>query len=94
MLSSALRRNGRRRAFQNFQQRLLHAFPGYVSRNGYVFGLLCNFIDFINIDNPMLRTLDIVIRSLNNLQQYILHVFTDIAGFCQCRSVCNGKRHI
>ena len=42
----------------------------------------------------MLRTFNIIIRCLNQLQENILNILTDIAGFCQRCCICDCKRNI
>ena len=51
MLASALRRHIANRAFQNFQQRLLHAFAGNVARDGDVLRLARDLVDFVNVND-------------------------------------------
>ena len=52
MLAAALRRNVANGAFQNFQQRLLHAFAGNVARDGNVFRLARDLVDFVDVNDP------------------------------------------
>ncbi len=51
MLAPALRRHVADRPFQDFQQRLLHAFAGNVARDGDVFRLARDLVDLVNINN-------------------------------------------
>ena len=94
MLASALRRHVADGAFQDFQQRLLHAFAGNVARDGDVFRLARDFVDLVNINDAHLRALDVVIRVLQQAQNDVLHVLAHVAGLGQRRGVGDGKRHI
>ena len=67
---------------------------GYISRDRHVLGLLGDLIDLIDIDDTVLGTLNVVICRLNNLQEDILYILTDITCLCQRRGICNRKRHI
>ena len=57
MLAATLRRNVGHGAFENLQQSLLHAFAGNIARDGRIFVLLGNLIDFVDIDDALLRFL-------------------------------------
>src|SRR2546423_12240053 len=59
MLASTLRRHIGDRPFQNLQQRLLHAFTGNVSCDRRVLVFSANLVDFIDIDDPLLRAFDV-----------------------------------
>ena len=54
MLAAALRRNVGDRAFQNLQQRLLHAFAGDVAGDGGVLVLAADLVDLVDIDDALL----------------------------------------
>ena len=88
VLAPTLWRNTCDRPLQNLEQRLLHAFPGNVTRDR------CIFRAFRDIDNPALRAFNIVIRRLNQPQQNIFHVVADIARLRQTGRVGNRERHI
>ena len=94
MLAPTLRRNRRRGAFQDFQQRLLHALTGDIAGNRRVFALARNLVDLVDINDAALSALHIKIGGLQQLQQDIFHVFADIAGLGQRRGIGNSKRHI
>ena len=51
MLASALRRNVGDRAFEDLQQRLLHAFAGDVARDRRVLVLAADLVDFVDVDD-------------------------------------------
>ena len=94
MLAPALRRDVADRAFENFQQRLLHAFAGHVARDGHVFRLARDLVNLVNINDAALRALHVVIGILQQAQNDVLHVLADVTGLGQRRRVGNGKRHV
>ena len=81
MFSSALGRNVTRGAFENFKQRLLHPFAGNVAGDGDVVGLSPDLVDLVNVNNPDLGAFHIVIGVLQQPQDDVLDIFTDVAGF-------------
>jgi hypothetical protein len=64
MLAPALRRNVGDRAFQNFQKRLLNAFARNVARDRRIVVLAANLIDFVDVDDSLLRALDVAVCRL------------------------------
>jgi len=94
MLSASLRRYRCNRSLKDLKQRLLYTLAGYISRDRHVLGLLGDLIDLIDIDDTVLCTLNVVICRLNNLQEDILYILTDITCLCQRCGICNRKRHI
>src|SRR5688572_28984875 len=64
MLAPALRRNIADRPFQDLQERLLHPFSGNIARNGNVLRLARDLVDLVDVNNPHLGTLHIVIGIL------------------------------
>ena len=94
MLSSALRRNTCNGSFQDLQKCLLYALTGHISGNGSVLGFSCDLVDLINIDDSVLRTFNIVICCLNDLQKNILNILANIACLCESSGICDGKRNI
>ena len=83
MLAATLRRNGGNRAFEDFQQRLLHALAADIARNRRIFALAGDFVDFVDVDDAALCRVNVVIRCLNQAKQDILHVFADVAQVVQ-----------
>ena len=94
MLSSSLRRNAGNCALQDLKKRLLDTLTGYISCDGRILRLSCYLVDLINVDNAVLRTVNIIISCLNDLQQNILHILAYISGLREGCGVCNGKRYI
>ncbi len=74
MLAAALRRNVGHRAFEDLEQRLLHAFARNVARNGGVLVLAPDLIDLVDIDDALLAALDIPIGVLQQPQDDVLDV--------------------
>ena len=53
-----------------------------------------NLVDFVDVDDAALRPLDVVVGGLQQLQDDVLDVLADIAGFGQRRGVGHGERHV
>ena len=94
MLAAALRRNTGNGPFEDLQKGLLNAFTGNVASNGRVFRFTGNLIDFVDVDDAPFSFGNIVISSLDELEQAVFDVFADIAGFGQARRIGDGKGHI
>ena len=94
MLAPALRRHGSDRAFHDLEQRLLHPLPAHVARDGWVVRFAADLVHFINIDNAALGAFHIVIRSLQQLEDDVLHILTHIAGFGERGGIRHGEGHI
>src|SRR5579872_97677 len=92
VLASALRRDVRDRALEDFQQRLLDAFPRDVAGDRRVLVLAADLVDLVDIDDPLLALLDVAARRLQQLENDVLDVLADVAGFGQRRRVddCEG----
>src|SRR5690606_3218424 len=94
MLTATLRRYRSDGAFDQLQQRLLHALTRYVAGNGRVIRLARNLVNFVDVNNATLGFFHIVIALLQQFLNDIFNVFTHITGFGQGGGVGNGKRHI
>ncbi len=94
MLAAALRRHRGDGAFHDLQQRLLHALARHVAGDRRVVGLAGNLVDFVDIDDAALGALDIVVGRLQQLEDDVLHVLADIAGFGQGGGVRHRERHV
>jgi hypothetical protein len=94
MLAATLRRHRSQRAFDELQQRLLHAFAGNVARDRRVFALARDLVDFVDVDDARLRLLDVVVALLQQLLDDVLDVLTDVAGFGQRGGVGDRERHV
>ena len=80
--------------FEHFEQCLLDAFARHVSRDGHVLTCLANLVDFVDEHNTPLSGFDIEISSMQQLQQQVLNIFTDVTGFGQRGRIADGKRHL
>lgn len=94
MFAPTLRRNRGDGAFNQLQQRLLHAFTRDVTRDRRVVGLAGNLIDFIDINDAALRFLHVIVTFLQQLLDNIFHVLTHVTGFGQRGGVGHGERHV
>ena len=94
MLAAALRRNVGDRAFQDLQQRLLHAFARNIAGDGRILVLAADLVDFVDIDDALLAALHVPIGVLQQPQDDVLDVFADVAGFGQRGGVDDGERNI
>ena len=94
VLATALRRHRRLRALENLQQRLLNAFPGDIAGDRRVLALAGDLVDLVDVDDAGLGALDVVVGGLDQLEQNVLDVLTDIAGLGQRRGVGDRERDI
>jgi len=94
VLAAALRRDGRDRALEDLQQRLLHTFTRDVAGDRRVLGLACDLVDLIDVDDPGLRPLRVEVGRLQQLEQDVLDVLADVAGLGQRGGIRNSERHI
>ena len=94
MLAAALRRNIGDRAFQDLQQRLLHAFARDIAGDRRIFVLAADLVDFVDIDDALLAPLHVAIGGLQQLQDDVLDILTDVARFGQGGGVDNRERHV
>jgi hypothetical protein len=94
VLASALRRHRRDGAFENLQQRLLHALAGHIARDAGVLRLARDLIDLVDVDDPTLALGDVEVAGLQQPHEDVLNVFPDVSGFRQRRGVGDGERNI
>ena len=94
MLAATLRRNVRHRAFDDLEERLLHPFARNVARDRWVVGLAGDLVDLVDIDDAALRALNVAIGRLDQAEQDVLNVFTNIASLGQARGIGNAERHV
>src|SRR3954451_11984576 len=94
VLAATLRRHGRRRPLEDLQQRLLHALAGDVPGDRRVLALAGDLVDLVDVDDPGLGALDVVVGRLDQLQQDVLDVLTDVAGLGQGGGVGDRERHV
>src|SRR5262249_1022722 len=94
VLAAALRRYARNPAFHDLQKRLLHPLTPDVPGDRWIVGLARNLVDFVDINDAALRTLDVVIRRLQQLQNDVLAVLAHIARLGERRRVGHGEGHV
>jgi hypothetical protein len=94
MLATTLRRHVGDGAFEDLEQSLLHAFAGYVARNRRVLVLAADLVDFVDVDNPLLAALNVPVGGLQQLEDDVLHVLANVAGFGEGGGVDNRERHV
>src|SRR5947209_11479271 len=78
----------------SLEQRLLHALARDVAGDRGVVGLAADLVDLVDIDDTALGALDIVIGRLQQLEDDVLDVLTDIAGFGESGRVSHGEGHV
>src|SRR4051812_2928498 len=94
VLAATLRRNGGGRALEDLQQGLLHALAGHIARDRRVVGLAGDLVDLVDVDDPRLGLLDVVVGGLDELQEDVLDVLADVAGLGQRRGVGDRERDV
>ena len=94
MLAAALWRHARDRALHDLEQRLLHALARDVAGDRGIVGFAGDLVDLVDIDDAALRALDVVVGGLQQLENDVLDVLADIAGFGQRRRIRHGERHV
>ncbi len=94
MLASTLRRHIGHRALDDLQERLLDALTGDIARDGGIVRLAGDLIDLIDIDDAAFRPRHIKVGHLNQAQQNILDILTDVAGLRQGGGVGDAERDV
>src|SRR5690606_5310878 len=67
MLTPALRRDVRHAPLDQLEERLLHPFTGDVPGDGGVVALAGDLVDLVDVDDALLRPLDVVIGGLQQV---------------------------
>src|SRR5690606_9128046 len=94
MLASTLRWYCGDGTFENLQQSLLNAFTGNVSGDRRVLALARNLVDLVKVNNASIGLLDIIVSSLEQLEEDIFSVLTHVPSFCQARSIGDCERNV
>ena len=94
VLAPTLRRHRGGGALQDLQQRLLHALAGDVTGDRRVLGLAGDLVDLVDVDDAGLGLLDVVVGGLDQLEQDVLDVLTDVAGLGERGGVGDRERHL
>ena len=94
MLATTLWRNIHHRTLQQFQQTLLHTLSAHVSSNGRIVPLACNLVNLINKHYTTLRSLLVIVGSLQQASKDTLNIFAHIAGLGKHRCIHYSKRNL
>ena len=94
VLATALRRHRRGRPLEDLQQRLLDPLPGDVAGDRRVIGLAGDLVDLVDVDDSRLGLLDVEVGGLDQLQEDVLDVLADVAGFGQRRGVGDREGNV
>jgi hypothetical protein len=86
--------HARHGAFHDLEERLLHALARHVAGYGRVVGLPRDLVDLVDIDDAALRALDVVFGRLQELEDDVLHILADVAGFGQRGRVRHREGHV
>jgi hypothetical protein len=81
-------------AFQDLQQRLLHTFTRDIAGDAGVVALAGNLVDLVDVDNAALGPLDVMIGVVEQADDDVLDVLTDVASLGKVGRIGNRKRHI
>ena len=82
------------RPLEDLQQRLLDAFARHVARDRRVVRLARDLVDLVDVDDPGLRLLDVEVGGLDQLEEDVLDVFTDVAGLGERRRIGDRERDV
>ncbi len=77
-----------------FEQRLLDALTGDVTRDRGVLRLAGDLVDLVDVDDAGLGLLDVVVGGLDQLEQDVLDVLADVASLGQGRGVGDRERDV
>src|SRR5699024_5047348 len=94
VLAASLWWHGGLRALQDLQQRLLHPLTGDVPGDRRVLALPRDLVDLVDVDDPGLGLLHVEVRGLDELEQDVLHILTDVAGLGQRCGVSDRERDV
>src|SRR4051812_2020558 len=91
VLAAPLGRHRGRRPLEDLQQRLLHALTGDVPGDRRVLALAGDLVDLVDVDDPGLGPLDVVVGGLDELEQDVFDVLTDVPGLGERGGVGDGE---
>src|SRR5690606_16587638 len=94
VLAAALRRDAGDGALDELQQRLLHALARHVAGDRRVLALARDLVDLVDVDDALLRLLDVVVALLQQLLDDVLDVLADVPGLGQRGRVGHGERDV
>ena len=79
---------------EDLEERLLDALARDVPGDRGVVGLARDLVDLVDVDDPALGPGDIEVGRLDQAQQDVLDVLTDVAGLGQRGRVGDAERHV
>ena len=94
MFAATLRGNVAHRALKNLEKSLLNPLARNVTCDGDVLGLARNLVDLVDVDDAHLGPTDIEFCSLEQSQDDVLNILSDITGFCDDRGIGDGEGNI
>ena len=77
-----------------FSKRLLNAFAGNIAGDADVVGLAADLVDLVDVNDPDLGTLNVIIGILEKPQDDVFHVLADITGLGQRGRVGDAKWNV
>ena len=94
VLASTLGRHRGSRPLEDLQQGLLDALTRHITGDGGILGLAGDLVDLVNVDDSGFGAFDVEISGLDEFEENVLHVLTDIPGFRESCGVRHGEWHI
>src|SRR3954467_11110762 len=94
VLPPALGRNVGDGPLDDLQESLLHALAGDVARDRRVLALARDLVDLVDVDDALLRPLDVVVGGLQEVDDDVLHVRADVPGLGQAGGVGDGEGNV
>jgi len=81
-------------ALDDLEQRLLHALAGDITRDRWVVGLARDFVYFVDVDDTAFGTGNIKIGGLDQAQQDVFDILSNIARFRKSSGIRDTKWHV
>src|SRR5262249_1241261 len=94
VLAATLRRDRPGGALEGLHERWLPAFPREGTRDPPLLRLARDLVDLADVDDARLVLLDVVVGGLDELQQDVLDVLTDISRFRESGCVRDRERDL
>ncbi len=94
MLAAALRWHRGDGSFQDLEESLLDSFAAHVAGDRRVLGLAGDLVDLVDVHDARLGAFHVVVGGLDELQQDVLDILTDVAGLGERGGVRDRKRNV
>ena len=94
VLSPTLRRNVGNGPLEDLEERLLHPLPRHVASDRRVLRLARDLVDLVDVDDPALRALDVAIGRLDQAQQNVLDILSNVASLSKARCVGDTEGNV